>query len=274
MASLDAAIDVDADDTPTPRVVRGKGSSAEPLELESSDSENDAPRAKRRRSDAPPRPAQAAAAPALLPIAQHVLPPDPVDGARNSFESFLSQGHHNGNRKPECLVYLCCRESTESFRAGLARCKGSCDEWPHIQDKCMQRDGSRHISLYQGRLSADQVREIAERCRGLSLPTEVAFGPGFNNWSAGNYIGVAKSSRDALRALKEEIMGPIKGGKANCDHLSLYRKRGMKGPDVDAAFASVRRAMGGYDWGSLPVHSIRIKIMRKGYDECKVLLSV
>ena len=39
MASLDAAIDVDADDTPTPRVVRGTGSSKEPLELESSDSE-------------------------------------------------------------------------------------------------------------------------------------------------------------------------------------------------------------------------------------------
>ena len=270
MASLDAAIDVDADDTPTPRVVRGKGSSAEPLELESSDSENDAPRAKRRRSDAPPRPAQAAAAPALLPIAQHVLPPDPVDGARNSFESFLS----HGNDRPTCLVYLCCRESTESFRAGLARCKGSCDEWPHIQDKCMQRDGSRHISFHKGRLSADQVREIAERCRGLSLPTEVAFEPGFNNWRAGNYIGLARSSRDALRALKREILGPIDGGNNKCDHLSLYRKRGLKGPDVDAAFASVRRAMGGYDWGSLPVHSIRIKIMRKGYDECKVLLSV
>ena len=273
MASLAAAIDVDAE-TPTPRVVRGTGSSAAPLELESSDSDNDAPRAKRRRSDVPP-PAQAAAAPALLPIAQHVLPPDPVDGARNSFESFLSQGHHNGNRKPECLVYLCCRESTESFRAGLARCKESCDEWPHIQDKCMQRDGSRHISFHQGRLSADQVREIAERCSGLTLPTEVAFAPGFNNWSAGNYIGLAKSSRDALRALKEGIMGQIKGGKANCDHLSLYRKRVMKKhPDVDAAFASVRRAMAGYDWGSLPVHSIRIKIMRKPYDECKVLLSV
>ena len=271
MASLAAAIDVDAE-TPTSRVVRGTGSSEAPLELESSDSENDAPRAKRRRSGPPPL-AQPAAAPALLPIAQHVLPPDPVDGARNSFESFLSQGHHNGNRKPECLVYLCCRESTESFRAGLARCKGSCDEWPHIQDKCMQRDGSRHISLYQGRLSADQVREMAERCRGLSLPTEVAFGPGFNNWSAGNYIGLARSSRDALRALKKEILGD--GGKpTNCDHLSLYRKRGLKGPDVDAAFASVRRAMAGYDWGSLPVHSIRIKIMRKGYDECKVLLSV
>ena len=138
----------------------------------------------------------------------------------------------------------------------------------------MQRDGSRHISFHQGRLSADQVREIAERCSGLSLPTEVAFGPGFNNWSAGNYIGLAKSSRDALRALKEGIMGQIKGGKANCDHLSLYRKRGEKGPDVDAAFASVRRAMAGYDWGSLPVHSIRIRIMRKGYDECKVLMSV
>ena len=126
MASLAAAIDVDAE-TPTPRVVRGTGSSAAPLELESSDSDNDAPRAKRRRSDAQP-----AAAPALLPIAQHVLPLHPVDGARNSFESFLSQGHHNGNRKPECLVYLCCRESTESFRAGLARCKESSNEWPHI----------------------------------------------------------------------------------------------------------------------------------------------
>ena len=268
MASLAAAIDVDAE-TPTPRVVRGTGSSEAPLELESSDSDNDAPRAKRRRSDARP-PAQAAAAPALLPIAQHVLAPDPVDGARNSFESFLS----HGNDRPECLVYLCCRESTESFSAGLARCKESCDEWPHIQDKCMQRDGSRHISFPKSRLSADQVREIAERCSGLSLPTEVTFAPGFNNWSAGNYIGLAKSSRDALRALKKEILGPIKGGKANCDHLSLYRKRGMKGPDVHAAFASVRRAMAGYEWGSLPVHSIRIKIMRKPYDECEVLLSV
>ena len=269
MATLAAAIDVDAE-TPTPRVVRGTGSSEAPLELESSDSDNDAPRAKRRRSHAPPPPAPAAAAPVLLPVAQHVLPPDPVDGARNSFESFLS----HGNDRPTCLVYLCCRESTEGFRAGLARCKESCDEWPHIQDKCMQRDGSRHISLYQGRLSAGQVREIAERCSGLSLPTEVTFAPGFNNWSAGNYIGLAKSSRDALRGLKEEIMGPIKGGKANCDHLSLYRKRGMKGPDVDAAFASVRRAMAGYEWGSLPVHSIRIKIMRRDYDQCKVLLSV
>ena len=272
MASLAAAIDVDAE-TPTPRVVRGTGSSVAPLELESSDSDNDTPRAKRRRSDVPP-PAQAAAAPARLPTAEHVLPPDPVDGGRNSFESFLSQGHHNGNRKPECLVYLCCRESTESFRAGLARCKESCDEWPHIQDKCFQRDGSRHISFHKGRLSADQVREIAERCSGLTLPTEVAFGPGFNNWSAGNYIGLARSSRDALRALKKEILGPIDGGNNKCDHLSLYRKRRLKGLDVDAAFASVRRAMAGYDWGSLPVHSIRIKIMRKGYDECKVLLSV
>jgi len=169
---------------------------------------------------------------------------------------------------------LCCRESTESFRAGLARCKESCDEWPHIQDKCFQRDGSRHISFHKGRLSAGQVREMAERFRGLTLPTEVAFGPGFNNWSAGNYIGLARSSRDALRALKKEILGPIDGGNNKCDHLSLYRKRRLKGPDVDAAFASVRRAMAGHDWGSLPVHSIRIKIMRKGYDECKVLLSV
>ena len=233
-----------------------------------------------------------------------VAHPDPLPD--NNPKSFLSQLARCGSTN--CVLYLCCIESSKDFIDGLKKCESSCGisggggvdqkqsfqrDGQQIHNACFQRDGSRHISLWQGKLSTKEAKAIFDRCNNknissvstdigscsLTIPiTHVQFTDGWNNWKAGNYLGLDKSTTtDPLRTLKSTILSGIVAstnmGKSNCDHLSLYRKRGRSGKHVTDAFARVRAALHDHHWGKLPVHSIRLKILGGEYDECKVLMS-
>lgn len=217
-----------------------------------------------------------------------VVHPTPLPD--NNPKSFLSQLARCGNRK--CILYLCCTESTKDFSDGLKKCESTCGnsdqkqnfqrDGHKIHTACFQRDGTRHISLWQGQLSTKNAKTIIDRCHNKNINripiTHIQFTEGWNNWTAGNYLGLDKSTTtDPLRVLKSTILSGIvtntNMGKPNCDHLSLYRRRGQSRQDVTDAFARVRTALHDHHWGQLPVHSICLKILGGEYDECKVLMS-
>ena len=68
-----------------------------------------------------------------------------------------------GESKTRYLVYMAIREGKESeFARGLARCDDACsDELRH----CLQLQGTRHVTMYDGYLSADQVHGLNFRGR-------------------------------------------------------------------------------------------------------------
>ena len=172
-----------------------------------------------------------------------VVHPTPLPD--NNPKSFLSQLARCGNRN--CVLYLCCTESTKDFTNtnGLKKCESSCGnndqkqnfqrDGHKIHTTCFQRDGTRHISLWQGQLSIKKAKTIIDRCHNKNnyrIPiTHVQFTKGWNNWKAGNYLGLDKSTTtDPLRVLKSTILLGIvtstNMGKPNYDHLSLYRQCG------------------------------------------------
>ena len=218
-----------------------------------------------------------------------VVHPTPLPD--NNPKSFLSQLARCGNRK--CVLYLCCTESTADFSDGLKKCELSCGNSDRKQNfqrdrhkiytACFQRDGTRHISLWQGQLSTKNAKTIIDRCHNSNISkipiTHVQFTKGWNNWKAGNYLGLDKSTTtDPLRLLKSTILLGIvtntNMGEPNCDHLSLYRQSGQSRQDITDAFACVHIALHDHHWGKLPVHSIFcLKILGGEYDKCKVLMS-
>jgi len=170
-----------------------------------------------------------------------------------------------------CVLYLCCEENTDRFREGLELCRTTCPK--NAQEHCFQRDGTRHVTLWQGQLSDADVAAMQTQCdknrKKIRLPVPISFTAGWNNWKSGNYLGLTTISTVTLKRMVHAIMDDAVSFsvKPKCDHLSLYRKRGGAGVDL----GSVRKALIGYNWGSLPGTSIRVKVLGEPYDECKVL---
>ena len=148
---------------------------------------------------------------------------------------------------------------------------------------CFQRDGTWHISLWQGQLGTKIAKTIIDRCHNKNISRisiiHVQFTDGWNNWKSGNYLGLDQSTMtDPLRILKSTILSGIvtsstNMGKPNCDHLSLYCQCGQSRQDVTDTIARVRTVLHDHHWGKLPVHSIRLKILGGEYNECKVFMS-
>jgi hypothetical protein len=169
------------------------------------------------------------------------------------------------------VIYLCCDEPSDSaFTAGLELCRQNCSV--DVHKMCFQQDRTRHISLWEGKLTDSQVREI-QFTELPDLPT-VTFKQGWHRWTAGNYIEVNRASVRQLKEILGQLRSPLPKGKVSCDHLSLYRKRRAKAlgvKDVDEEFERVRRALASHEWGTLEGVSIRIKQVGTPYDQCKVL---
>jgi hypothetical protein len=167
------------------------------------------------------------------------------------------------------VIYLCCGEPSDSdFTAGLELCKQNCSDF--VQQKCFQQDRTRHISLWDGKLTGSQAREI-KFTEAPELPT-VAFKQGWNDWDAGNYIEVQFACVRQLRKILTQLRPPLLKGKLSCNHLSLYRKRELsRTKDAAEQFQRVRKALASHDWGTLEGVSIRIKKVGTDYDQCKVL---
>lgn len=174
-----------------------------------------------------------------------------------------------------CIIYLCCDENTDNFLTGLEKCNDNCNA--DVHEHCFQKDGTRHISMWQGILDNRQLEYIQEMCKSTNLasklPITIDFKNGWNSWSAGNYIELSAESTKTLKSLLllEDMKPPCKKGQISCNHLSLYRKRQNCPPTTNVQFQRVRKALATHKWGSLQGISIRIKVLGGEYDECKVL---
>ena len=168
------------------------------------------------------------------------------------------------------IIYMAIREKKGSaFESALARCRDVCHDG--VQH-CLQMDGTRHITMFDGLLTSDQLQS-------LSLSGQFDDGidirlTGWKPWDAGCYLNVEKESECSLKELLTRINGlPTSGGKRPCDHLSLYRKRATTNYHINhkREFANIREATRMVDFGSVQGISIRIKAFGGPYDECRVL---
>lgn len=171
------------------------------------------------------------------------------------------------------VIYMCIEEGVPSkFWNGLEKCAQHCSEAVH--KRCLQMDGTRHITLWTGNMTDERARRIRfEELPDLPLPIELQ---GWNSWTAGNYLKVSRRGTKRLTEILGQLEGlPVGGGKRSCDHLSLYRKRGVGGGDVvTAQFLRVRKALANHDWGSVQGVGVRIKVVGSDYSECRVLAGV
>jgi hypothetical protein len=177
-----------------------------------------------------------------------------------------------GESRSRYLIYIAIREGKISnFSDGLVRCNAAInDELRH----CLQVEKTRHVTMYDGYLSADQVRGL--EFRGQLDPIEIKL-DGWKNCESGAYLGVSAKSECDLRRLLNKVDGlPHHREKADekCDHLSLYRRRRetrMPYDDMKREFRNIRTTTKSHDWGIVEGMSIRIKAYRGPYFDCRVL---
>ena len=171
--------------------------------------------------------------------------------------------------KSRYIIYMAIRERQDSkFAKGISKCKEvCCDELQH----CLQADQTRHITMFDGDLSADQVQRL--EFRGEFVPLKIEL-DGWQNWNQGAYLKLTNNSEQELKELLQKIDGLPLGENQPCNHLSLYRRRS----ETEMPFADMKREFGkirniSHDFGTVEGVSIRIKAFGKGYDECKILAS-
>ncbi len=181
----------------------------------------------------------------------------------------------SGEEKLSVVLYMAIREKKSSvFSEGLAMCEANCP--PNVQSHCFQRDGTRHITLYQGELSKTQARLLRYKQDqtdvDISLPLNIDF-DGWMSWEAGCYLSVEQNSRRSLESLLDKVVGLPHGFRKKCDHLSLYRNRKFPGPAHEFRLAcnKIKQATLNQRWGSVEGVSIRLKIMQGDYEDCIVL---
>mmetsp|Transcript_308 Transcript_308/g.748 ORF Transcript_308/g.748 Transcript_308/m.748 type:complete len:245 (+) Transcript_308:119-853(+) len=174
-----------------------------------------------------------------------------------------------GSRK--YVIYAAISEPLASpFAEGLAACAAVCDAGVHAS--CFQRDGTRHVSLFEGRLADQVARKI--RMSGSFDPPVIVFDE-WQPWKTGCYLKLDGKTTRRLQIILRQIEGlPATGGKRSCDHLSLYRKRGADTAQAGVQFEKIRSALAKHQWGSVRASSIRIKVVGSDYDECGVLAGV
>ena len=181
----------------------------------------------------------------------------------------------SGEEKLSVVLYMAIREKKSSvFSEGLALCEANCP--PNVQSHCFQRDGTRHITLYQGELSKTQARMLRYKQDqtdvDISLPLNIDF-DGWMSWEAGCYLSVEQNSRRSLESLLDKVVGLPHGFRKKCDHLSLYRNRNFPGPAHEFRLAcnKIKQATMNQCWGSVEGVSIRLKIMQYDYEDCIVI---
>lgn len=171
------------------------------------------------------------------------------------------------------------------FAFGLKRCESIVH--PKVRGHCFQRDGTRHVTMFEGTLTEDQAASLRFPASEKFEPVPIEF-DGWMPWNAGCYLKLSDGTRDGLKALLGRVRGlPPSGrggGKRPCNHLSLYRKRGFDDASgrvsVYGEFGRVRNELASHDWNGgdsgsrVEGVSIRIKLFGSDYDECKVLAGV
>jgi len=177
------------------------------------------------------------------------------------------------NTKQNFIIYLAIQEPKGSaFSVGLEKCASMASSNLHAH--CFQRDGTRHVTMFDGYLTKQQARCLQFRGGNFS-PVKVEFQTGWMSWKGGCYLELKETTTKTLKSLlRNNILQGLDdaaaGGKWPCNHLSLYRNRGY-GREAFREFQKIRDALSSHDWGSVQGVSIRIKALGTEYDECKVL---
>lgn len=168
------------------------------------------------------------------------------------------------------IIYMAVRERQDlEFARCLVECKKCChQELRH----CLQQDGTRHITLFDGILTASQASELS--FEGDFDKISIDFN-GWQPWAAGCYLKLSEESERELKSLLGRIKGlPFQNGRSGkCDHLSIYRRRAstsLPKAESKTEFSKIRKSSA-FSKASVDGVSIRIKVHGSAYDECLVL---
>jgi hypothetical protein len=115
-------------------------------------------------------------------------------------------------------------------------CRRSSQNGSDIHSRCFQRDGTRHVTIWEGSLTVQQTRNLefsdfmTPKNESCDLPIS-----GLTDWQSGVYLKVSAAGVAQLCDILEDMDGlPVQGRK--CDHISLYRPRNAPKEVRSAAF--------------------------------------
>lgn len=165
------------------------------------------------------------------------------------------------------------------FANGLAQCYNVCPAELHF---CLQQDTTRHVTMYDGWLTSNQVYELTYHCTPADFDMlDIELVGWKHSWDSGAYLGISDKSTLELKRLLSNIVGiPQYNSSSNetevvkCNHLSLYRRRKETSMSYNAMkyeFNKLKNATNQHDWGSVEGISIRVKEYGSSYDNCRVL---
>lgn len=197
----------------------------------------------------------------------------------------------NNSESHRYIIYMAVRESDPSFLGGLSKCRNACPDG-QVQS-CLQFDGTRHITMFDGYLTNEQVRNLTYKYNrfedGKFNPIKLKI-EGWEPWDAGCYLKIKSCGEKMLEAMMKKIDGfpstikhalqknsLAKNGqfKFPCNHLSLYRCRpNMDRSKMKKSFGVIRKALADHEWGFVEGVGIRIKVMGEPYSDCKVLAGI
>ena len=198
-----------------------------------------------------------------------------VDGIHPMNPSVVGDTWIDPNRGLRFVLYLAIQEPTESrFTQGLKKCRKLCDS--RITDTCLQLDGTRHVTLAEGKLTVEQAKNIEFKSKIQEAGHVKVEFDGFQPWKGGVYLKLSQATTVNLKKLVDDAFkgGPYhKTMKPKCDHLSLYRQRNAPNALYFPECAKLKSKLVDHDWGTIPGVSIRIKQIGTSYDQCRVLWS-
>lgn len=197
----------------------------------------------------------------------------------------------NNSESKRYIIYMAVRENDPTYLDGLSKCHAACSD-EQVQS-CLQFDGTRHITMFDGFLTNDQARNLSYKYNrfenGQFNPIKLKI-DGWMAWDAGCYLKLKPNGERMLEAMLRKVDGfpdlikqalqknnLAKNGKFKfpCNHLSLYRNRpNMDSSKMKKSFESIRKTVANHDWGYVEGVSIRIKVMGEPYNDCKVIAGV
>ena len=193
----------------------------------------------------------------------------------------FTMSNSNSSSKSRFLIYMAIQEKVGSkFALGLAHCHTVCPEELH---HCLQQDTTRHVTMFDGWFTSNQVHELTYNCTTADFSKlDIELVGWKHSWDTGAYLGISEKSTLELKRLLANIVGiPLYNSSSNatkevkCNHLSLYRRRKETSMSYNAMkyeFSKLRNATIQHDWGSVEGISIRVKEYGSSYDNCRVLV--
>ena len=192
----------------------------------------------------------------------------------------ISSNNNNSSSKSRFLIYMAIQEKVGSnFALGLAHCHTACPTELH---HCLQQDSTRHITMYDGWFTSNQVYELTYNCATTDFDKlDIELVGWKHSWDSGAYLGICEKSTRDLKRLLANIVGIPQYNSSNetevvkCNHLSIYRRRKQTSMSYNAMkyeFNKLRNATNQHDWGSVEGISIRVKEYGSSYDNCRVLV--